>query len=82
MRDGDTGPMTSGSPLTSLTPRETQVVALVLEGMTNKGIARQLGLSPDTVKEHLGRICRKLNLSDRFELISHMRDLPALRLSA
>lgn len=75
----------SGTPLTHLTVRETQVVALLLEGLSNKGIARQLGLSPETVKDHLGRIYSKLDVSGRTELFSqarHLADLPIVRQSA
>ncbi len=75
----------SGTQLTLLTVRETQVVALLLEGLSNKGIARQLGLSPETVKEHLGRIYHKLDVSGRTELFSQARslaDLPLIRQSA
>ncbi len=67
-----------GTPLALLTVRETQVVTLLLEGLTNKGIARRLGLSPETVKEHLGRVYRKLGVADRVELVSQVRDLPRL----
>lgn len=75
----------SGTQLALLTVRETQVVTLLLEGLSNKGIARQLGLSPETVKDHLGRIYHKLDVSGRIELFSQTRNLvslPAIRQSA
>ena len=48
-----------------LTQREQQVVALVAEGLTNKEIARELGISPATVKVHVERLIGKLGVADR-----------------
>lgn len=48
-----------------LTPRERAVVELVSQGMTNKEIARELAISPATVKAHVERIIAKLGVSDR-----------------
>ncbi|MEQ5787698.1 response regulator transcription factor [Erythrobacter sp. NFXS35] len=48
-----------------LTTREQQVVALVAEGLTNKEIARELGISPATVKVHVERLIGKLGVADR-----------------
>jgi DNA-binding NarL/FixJ family response regulator len=48
-----------------LTPREQAVVGLVSQGMTNKEIARELAISPATVKAHVERIIAKLGVSDR-----------------
>ena len=49
----------------SLTERERQVLNLVAEGLTNKSIARALGISPATVKSHVERIIAKLGVTDR-----------------
>jgi len=51
-----------------LTPREEQVVALVVEGLANRDIARELGLSEHTVKKYVVRIFDKLGVSSRVEL--------------
>lgn len=51
-----------------LTRREEQVAALAAEGLSNRGIADQLRLSPATVNVHLGRVFRKTGL-DRTGLI-------------
>lgn len=51
--------------LATLTGRERQVLALVAEGLTNKEIARQLTVSPATVKAHVERIIAKLGVADR-----------------
>ena len=56
-----------GDPL--LTPREEQVVALVVEGLPNRPIAVELNLSEHTVKKYLFRIFEKLGISSRVELV-------------
>ncbi|WP_448034353.1 LuxR C-terminal-related transcriptional regulator [Bradyrhizobium liaoningense] len=48
-----------------LTPRERQIARLVSEGMSNKEIARQLDVSPGTVKVHLYNIFQKLEITNR-----------------
>jgi DNA-binding NarL/FixJ family response regulator len=52
-----------------LTPREEQVVALVAEGLTNRGVAVELGLSEHTIKKYLLRIFDKVGTSSRVELV-------------
>lgn len=48
-----------------LTPREMDVLRLLVEGLANQGIAQTLTLSPGTVKSYLQSIFQKLNVSDR-----------------
>jgi two-component system, NarL family, response regulator LiaR len=48
-----------------LTPREREVLGLIGQGMANKLIARELGLSEKTVKAHVSNILAKLGVSDR-----------------
>ena len=55
------------SPFTSLTPRETEILGLLAEGLSNKGIARNLGISDGTVKLHVKAILRKLEVHSRVE---------------
>lgn len=50
---------------TALTGREGEIVRLLREGLTNKQIARELGIGPSTVKTHLERIFAKLGVSGR-----------------
>jgi DNA-binding NarL/FixJ family response regulator len=56
---------TSNATLTSLTPRERDVLALVATGLPNKTIARRLGISEKTVKAHLTRVFSVVGVSDR-----------------
>jgi DNA-binding NarL/FixJ family response regulator len=49
----------------SLTPRETEVLACLASGKTNRQIAKELHLSLSTVKRHLEHILPKLKVSDR-----------------
>lgn len=53
------------SRLERLTPRERQVLDQVADGLTNKAIARQLEISPGTVKAHVERVIAKLAVADR-----------------
>lgn len=51
-----------------LTPRESEVIDCVAKGKCDKLIARELGISPNTVKNHLSHIFSKLQIADRFQL--------------
>ena len=53
---------------TKLTERERQISDLVLFGLTDKGIASHLGISPWTVRSHLRRIFAKVGVCSRVEL--------------
>lgn len=55
------------SPFSTLTPRETEILALLAEGQSNKAIARNLGISDGTVKLHVKAILRKLEVHSRVE---------------
>jgi two-component system, NarL family, nitrate/nitrite response regulator NarL len=48
-----------------LTPREREVLALVAAGISNKGIARALQVSPNTVKFHIAALLEKLDAATR-----------------
>lgn len=54
----------------SFTPREIEVVQLVAKGLTNKEIARELGLSPNTVRNHLRNLSTKTGCGRRAQLAS------------
>jgi DNA-binding NarL/FixJ family response regulator len=53
----------------SLTPREIQVLELVAEGLSNKGIAARLDISDQTVKFHVSSICGKLGAANRTDAV-------------
>jgi DNA-binding NarL/FixJ family response regulator len=52
-----------------LTPRQTDVLALLLQGLPNKLIARQLNVSVETVKDHVAAVLRALNVSSRTQAV-------------
>jgi len=55
--------------LRSLTPRETDVLRLVVRGMLNKQIAAELGTSEATIKVHRGRVMQKMQVPSVAELV-------------
>jgi len=68
----DEAPVAAGSaPLTSdwaglpLTPRQKHVLHLLTQGLSNKLIARELGVSVDTVKDHVAAVLKALGASSR-----------------
>lgn len=56
-----------------LTPRQGQILALLLEGLPNKHIAAALNLSEHTVKEHVTALLGKLGARNRVEALSRLR---------
>jgi DNA-binding NarL/FixJ family response regulator len=52
-----------------LTPREIQVLELLAEGLSNKGIAGRLGISDQTVKFHVASLCGKLGARNRTDAV-------------
>lgn len=53
---------------TSLPPRTADVAIRVCRGQTNKEIAREMGISDQTVKEHVANLCRRFGVHNRTEL--------------
>lgn len=52
-----------------LTPRQTEVLALLLQGLPNKLIARRLEVSVETVKDHVAAVLRALNVQTRTQAV-------------
>ena len=79
------GTETRRAPLAAaLTPRELEVLGLMLRGKANRQIAQELSISPGTVKAHVEHIIGKLEVSDRTQAVVKalqlgILDLPELR---
>ncbi len=64
--------------LPSLTPREADVLRLLARGLANKAIARSLEISPETVKEYMKELFRKLGVRDRLNAVRRAGELGLL----
>jgi len=58
-----------------LSAREAEVLGLIVEGLTNKEIARALGLSPRTVETHRANVFHKLQVDSLAQLIRRYASL-------
>ena len=70
MRAAGFGAAQESEPRSLLTPREAQVLDAIADGLTNKAIARRLGISLHTVKFHVEAVFRKLDASTRTEAVA------------
>jgi response regulator RpfG family c-di-GMP phosphodiesterase/DNA-binding CsgD family transcriptional regulator len=57
--------------INTLSPRELEVILLMVKGLSNKQIAGSLHISEHTVKNHISNIFQKLNISDRTSVVSY-----------
>ncbi len=57
----------------ALTPREQEILRLLLEGCTTPAMARALDVSPRTIKFHVANLLRKLGFSSRLALLAQIR---------
>ncbi|MEN9645742.1 MAG: hypothetical protein RL238_2411 [Actinomycetota bacterium] len=75
LRGSSTMSMVSPS---SLTPRELEILQLIVDGHTNQQIARALGISEKTVKTHCSRLFQRLGVTDRTQAaVWAMRNMPS-----
>lgn len=65
----ETGDHTASIDAEPLTARETQVLELLAEGLSNKGIGRRLDISDQTVKFHVAAVIGKLGAANRTEAV-------------
>ncbi|MDH5723810.1 MAG: LuxR C-terminal-related transcriptional regulator, partial [Alphaproteobacteria bacterium] len=75
--NGKTGIQSNGQDISdfSLTPRETDVLHYLVDGASNKDIARALDLQVVTVKLHVRGICRKLDAKNRTQAALKAQEL-------
>jgi LuxR family transcriptional regulator, maltose regulon positive regulatory protein len=59
----------------SLSAREGDILKLIGEGLSNKEIARNLAITPETVKSHVKHIFTKLNVEKRAQAVSRAQTL-------
>ncbi|MBQ1070714.1 DNA-binding response regulator, partial [Micromonospora sp. D75] len=67
------------TPGTALTRRETEVLALVADGLSNHSIGTRLHLTEGTVKSHLARIYAKLGVESRTAAVATATELGLIR---
>jgi DNA-binding NarL/FixJ family response regulator len=67
-------PPRSGEAFSDLTSREREILDLIAQGHTNAKIARQLFVSPKTVRNHISHIFTKLQIADRTQAILRARE--------
>ena len=59
--------ISSDPPLPALTDRQQEILAGITRGLTNAEIAKQLGIAPDSVKEHINVVFNKIGAANRAE---------------
>ncbi len=72
----DAGDISRKGKIDHITDREQEIVGCICQGLSNKEIAGKLALSPHTVKAHLNRIFRKLNITSRSKLMTRTMHTP------
>jgi LuxR family transcriptional regulator, maltose regulon positive regulatory protein len=68
-------PASGARILSALSPRETGILTLIAEGLSNKEIARSLDIGPETVKSHLKSVFTKLGVEKRAQAVSRAQTL-------
>ena len=70
---------TAARPRDELTARERSIVEFIAGGRSNKEIARELGIAPETIKTHLKRIFQKLSAESRTQAVIRAQSLGVLK---
>jgi two-component system nitrate/nitrite response regulator NarL len=70
----------SSEVVSSLTPREREILELLAEGLTTQQIGRRLGISPRTVETHVAKLYRKLEVRTRVQAIAKAASLGLIEL--
>jgi LuxR family maltose regulon positive regulatory protein len=70
---------TAARPRDELTARERSIVEFIARGRSNKEIARELGVAPETIKTHLKRIFQKLSAESRAQAVVRAQSLGMLK---
>jgi ATP/maltotriose-dependent transcriptional regulator MalT len=66
---------TRANVLNTLTPRETEILSLLNEGLSNIEISKKLFIAPSTTKIHVRHVLRKLGVNNRVQAILRTREL-------
>jgi len=74
-RQNHLGPDSKAQALRTLSARETDILKLIAQGMSNKEIARNLDIGPETVKTHLKSVFTKLGVERRAQAVSRAQTL-------
>jgi DNA-binding NarL/FixJ family response regulator len=64
----------ASTPPAHLTPRQAEVLRLLEQGRSTKQIARELHLSPETVKNHVRHLLKALGVNTRLEAVAAVRN--------
>lgn len=70
---GENLPLPASEPVTTLTPRQQEILLLLAEGLPNKAIGRRLKLSEETVKTHLRSLFQTLQVHTRTACVTVAR---------
>jgi DNA-binding NarL/FixJ family response regulator len=72
----DAGNISQKGRISHITGREQEIIECVCQGLSNNEIGGRLALSPHTIKAHLNRIFRKLNITSRSKLMTRTMHTP------
>jgi LuxR family maltose regulon positive regulatory protein len=73
--EGRSAPTSGARILSALSPRETDILTLIAQGLSNKETARSLDIAPETVKSYLKSVFAKLGVERRAQAVSRAQTL-------